>query len=517
MDESSLRPDDGHSVGDRLESWAEWLDRRPWAVVAALAASYLFFLVIPIRNFILWYDELFTYYIAQAPTLSAFVDDVRNVDLNPPLIYVLVRVSHFLFGVSEISTRVPSAIAFFLASMGLFVFLRRRVGPLWASAAIALFWYGPFFRYATEARPYGLMLAFFALTLISWDSVSTPNRRRALAGIALGNTGMMLSHVLAPFSIMPFCLAELIRNRRERKIDWAVWAALVLPIGWAAAYLPFLQHLQQVTYPPTFQASFQKMIDFYSSILGRNIPAFLIACGAAFLIAALRNREAESTHVLTARDWPLLMAAMLPPVLVNVAMMRSGGPFWDRYGLTTAAMAYVLVVLFIAQESKLNRVAGLSAMLVLIAMHVGRDVRVLIHLSSPQRLDQLKPELPFVANSALTFLAMDHYERPELVARLYYLVDEASALRYAQNNLFEGLPTLKKYFPVRANFASYPDFAAKHKRFLVLGTINQEEDWLLRKLIAEGATVTPMGEFFLPYQDRSVFDVTLPGDSAPPK
>jgi hypothetical protein len=510
---------DEQSLGGRLDAWAEWLDRKPWVVVAVLAASYLFFLDIPIRTFILWYDELHTYYIAQAPTLGTFVEEVRNVDLNPPLLYALVRASYVLFGVSTVSTRVPSAIAFFLASMGLFVFLRRRVGTLWASAAIALFWYGPFFLYAPEARPYGLLLAFFALTLISWDSISssTSRRERALAGIALGNSGMMLSHVLAPFSILPFCIAELFRNWRARKIDWPVWAALLLPLGCAASYIPFLKRVEAAKYPLAFQASFQKVIEFYSDIVWRNILASLIAFGLAFFIAVWRSPSAGSKRVLTARDWPLLLAALLPPVLVNLAMIRSGGPFWDRYGLTTAAMTYVLVVLFVAQESKLNRVAGLAAMLILLATHVGRDVRVLIHPSLPQRVDQVRPELPFVANNGLTFLAMDHNESPELLTRLYYLVDEASALRYAHTNIYEGLPTLKRYFPIRANFASYSEFAAKYQHFLVLGTINQEGEWLLRKLIAEGAKVTRIGDFSLPYQDTTLYEVMLPADPAPRK
>ncbi len=481
--------------------------------MAILAASYLFFLDIPMRYFILWYDELHTYYIAQAPTLSAFVDEVRNADLNPPMIFALVRASYVLFGVSTVSTRVPSAIAFFLASMGLFVFLRRRVGTLWASAAVALFWYGPFFRYATEARPYALILAFFALTLISWDSLSasTGKRGKALAGIALGNSGMMLSHVLAPFSILPFCIAELFRNWRERKIDWAVWAALLLPLVWAAAYAPFVREVAAAKYPPGFQASFQKILTFYSDDVP-TFPASLTVLGFVFLIAVWRSCGTERARVFTPRDWPLLAASLLPPALVNLAMMRSGGPFWDRYGLTTVAMFYVLAILFVAQASRLNRLAGMAAMLILITMHVGRDVRVLVQRPQPdsvQWLDQAMPELPVVANSGLAFLAMDHTESPEFGSRLYYLVDQASALRYAHTNIFEGMPALKKYFPIRANIVPYADFTAQHHRFLVFGTVNREEDWLLRKLIAEGATVKEIRTFNTPYLDSTLYDVTL--------
>jgi 4-amino-4-deoxy-L-arabinose transferase-like glycosyltransferase len=62
----------------------------------------------------LWFDELFTYYIAQSPTLARLFDAIAHTDLNPPLIYLLVRLFHSLFGASEIVTRLPAALAFYL-------------------------------------------------------------------------------------------------------------------------------------------------------------------------------------------------------------------------------------------------------------------------------------------------------------------------------------------------------------------------------------------------------------------
>src|SRR5712671_3986997 len=39
----------------------------------------------------LWHDELFTFYISQAPDLSSLFRDTRLIDLNPPLSYLLTR------------------------------------------------------------------------------------------------------------------------------------------------------------------------------------------------------------------------------------------------------------------------------------------------------------------------------------------------------------------------------------------------------------------------------------------
>jgi hypothetical protein len=85
----------------------------------------------------------------------------------------------------------------------------------------------------------------------------------------------------------------------------------------------------------------------------------------------------------------------------------------------------------------------------------GRSVRDRTVAPTTSEFEHVRPDLPFVTNSALTFLEMDRYEDPALVARLYYLVGRESALRYDQSNLTEGLPTLKKYFPIRATVSQY--------------------------------------------------------------
>jgi hypothetical protein len=505
--------------GDRMEGWAIWLDRRPAVVAVLLAALYAVLVLGQLRT-ILWYDELHTYYIAQAPSLARMFDEMRHVDLNPPLIYLLVRASHSLFGVSIVATRLPSTIAFFLGSAAAGVFLARRIGALWAAAAVALFWFSPFFRYATEARPYGILLAFFSLTLLSWDSATreTPgqsSRAWALAGIVAGNTGMMLSHVLAPLSILPFLVAELVRSARRRRLDGAVWAALLLPLAVGIVDLPLLRQVGMTIYPAIYRASPAKIGAFYGGAFTHVLPALIPALALAFLVAWWRRGPSVPWHFLDAREAPLLATALLPPVLLNLMMMRSGGPFWDRYSITTALIFYVLIVLFVAHECRLNRLAGLAALLVLLAYNLLPAVN-LIEAQARWRaarhiaIDGVRPELPFVVNAATTFLALDHHESAAFLDRVYYLVDEPSALRYAHTNLFEGIAGLKPYFPLRAHIESYADFAARHPRFLVFGESDQPDQWLLRKLAAEGAHIEKIGEFDTPYEDSRLQEVTLP-------
>jgi hypothetical protein len=52
-------------------------------------------------------------------------------------------------------------------------------------------------------------------------------------------------------------------------------------------------------------------------------------------------------------------------------------------------------------------------------------------------------------------------------------------------------------------------FQQKHPKFLVLGTVNYPEDWLLRKLITEGYTVRYLGSFTTSYKDKDLYEVSL--------
>jgi len=197
-----------------------------------------------------------------------------------------------------------------------------------------------------------------------------------------------------------------------------------------------------------------------------------------------------------------------------MALMSKRGPFFDRYCITTELVLFVGIVVFLARRSRLNRVAGMLVLLALLVLTGKREVPYLAEVFYPTtesgaRLDQIQTDLPFVAGNALTFLEMDHHEGTAFLSRVYYLTDRPSALRYAQTDLMEGIGALKQYFPIRASIVPYYDFVGKYRHFLVCGSIERPEDWLLRKLVADGAQISKIGEFKTPYQDKSLYDVKL--------
>lgn len=507
------------TIGDRLEKWACWLDRRPALIVLALTAFYAV-LIRQLAYRRLWFDELHTFYIAQAPTLSRLLEEIRLLDLNPPLQYLLVRISFKVFGISELTARLPMILIFFLGSMCTFAFLRRRVGVLWAAAGVQLAWYTRGFYLAAEARPYGILIGCLGVTLMSWDFAASGIRRRwALTGIAIGALGMILSHAYAPLWIMPFWAAEAVRDWKKRRIDWPVWVALVLPLGGCVTYLPLVRNAAGGAFPPQLGGSVEAAAFFYLRILISDFLPILLAGTAAFTIAAWR--KTKSTENLGGPQSSLFLASLLPPALLNALSVFKHIPYYDRYGSPTAFMIAIAILLFMAYESRANRLSGLLTVLIFF----GFSVVIPIELLPPPFVDakqvprisinrtpfgRIHPQLPLVINSALVFLEIDHYEEnPAVLSRLYYLSDRTSSLTYTHTDVTEGLPLLKRYFPIRASVVPYSAFIAQHRHFLVWGRTDDQFGWLLRKLRADGVTVTELGAFDSEDYAGSLYEVTL--------
>jgi hypothetical protein len=204
-------------------------------------------------------------------------------------------------------------------------------------------------------------------------------------------------------------------------------------------------------------------------------------------------------------------------VLLNAVSVYGHIALYDRHAILTVLTMNLLILLFIAYEAKASRLAGMAAAFVILGFNLFLPNPALARpapqakaseIPATKDFDQIHPELPLVANSALTYLEMDHYEKPALLARLYYLVDPESSIQYTQSNLTEGLLVMKQHFPIRANVSTFAEFTATHRHFLVWGVMDQQ-GWLLRKLSTEGARITKIGKFETPYADSQLSEVRL--------
>jgi hypothetical protein len=88
---------------------------------------------------------------------------------------------------------------------------------------------------------------------------------------------------------------------------------------------------------------------------------------------------------------------------------------------------------------------------------------------------------------------MDSRLDSTFLSRVFYLTDPEASVQYAHASIFEGMAKEKEVFPIRANVLAYSAFVKQHPTFLVFGTYDFPEDWLLRKLEADGAHLRLLG------------------------
>ncbi len=474
----------------------------------------------------LWFDELLTYYLANASSLGRLLHLVQRWDLNPPLLHLLAHASLRAAGGNPIAVRFPSVIEFYFASLFLFWYTARKLGRSYASLAVLILWVSPIFQYATEARPYALLCFWFCCLLLLWDIAVTEKRTPwVVTGVAVATVGLLSSHVIAPLSLLPFLVAEVVRYIRSKKADYTLWAGLLLPLFTVVIYLPFYRTFESVTYyPVAFQASLGKAVSFYwhtsSSVFVFVVLATL--CGWLYLRfkPASRGSLCVNPFPLRISEWALFSTLTIAPLVLDFIMMSKNAPFWGRYCITSALGIYFLFVLLAARVLRYNYRAGFiataAAAVLLFAFRIVVPAYNSVAHPAPSNVAEFEavdPGLPIVAASGLTFVEMGQYEDRQLISRLFYLQDRDAAIRFAHATLFEDFGDFQRDLKFPGTIEPYGRFLRDHRHFLVFGTFNYPEDWLLRKLAFDGATITSLGTFATPYKDKTLYDVQLPGSS----
>lgn len=519
----------------KTEQLAQWLDARPTLLVVLLLGAYVFVAVIHACFRPMWHDELITYDLALSPSVAQMVRDLHRIDLNPPLLYVLDYVSLRLPGaqVNEhfalLAARFPSLLAGLVASLGLFVLVRSRSGPLYALAAVTFLWKTEFLRYVWENRPYALLCGFLVLLILAWGQASKPHRHPAwIWAVLLVALAMMSSHLFASFVLVAFLVAEIARAWREKRPDVPMFIAFLLPLGIPLAYAWLLPVYGRVEFPAAFQVSVGKLAVSYVSLLDNCATVLVPILVLCLLATALRETGGEagrnteftvSASPLTLPEWVLLLGILAEPVFAAISIGRLHGAFFRRYGLPSCISMVVLLVAFLYWRfDGLRRVALIAVIascvnpMLQFARHpleylTVRDAPVFT--PTPAGYRATDPSLPFVDASVLTFVEMNHRESSEFLSRTYFLTDGSRAIRYSHATLWESEAEVGRILHFRGQVEDFVKFEIAHPRFLVLGTYNHPEEWLLRTLIAEGHTVRYLGSFETSYIDKDLYEVTI--------
>ena len=509
-----------------FDDLAAWLASHPWALLPVLVVLYLH-IILQTRTKNLWHDEIFTYYIAQAPTFMQMLQWTRQIDLNPPLYYISARACFHLFHPSSFAVRLPSMIGYFIAVICAYLFMRCRLGPLYGMIAALIVMSAGFNGYAYEARPYAMVLGFLGIAAIGWQGATEEDKTGRWLDFVLlgiGGFGMLLSHVLALVAYGAFFFAEAIRLAIRRKADWPLWLILIVPLPSCILYFPLIQSHGVSVFPYSFQAPHQ-LLNAYSP-LWANVDSLL---AITMILFASINKKPSLSACLTNRFqlfWPdvaLASGLLLVPLEITLVFMRLHSAFFPRYGMPSLLGVAILVPYWLGWWTNASRRAALIGAVVFIfgvlpPAAIVQDLRHSMKLKNTDTalsgevaipLTKIHSDLPFVDASGLTFLEMNTRENAGFLSRVYYLEDKQADIQYAHATIFEIFPALIGKFPISANIASYHAFIEQHPRFIVLGTYNYPEDWLLRKLLADGATLRFLGNFPNSYKDHELYEVTM--------
>src|SRR5271169_4900045 len=142
-----------------------------WSFVTAtsLAAFYLSTSLYISSHRLLWVDEILTVLNTRLPSWTAiWKTSAQGADGLPPIYFLVVRIFDDLFGRTDLSIRLPSALALTVGLLLTFDCARRLTDGLHGLIALSILSCSFLPYYGHEARSYALYFMFAALALWIW-------------------------------------------------------------------------------------------------------------------------------------------------------------------------------------------------------------------------------------------------------------------------------------------------------------------------------------------------------------
>jgi hypothetical protein len=446
----------------------------------------------------LWYDEIFTVYLARFETPRQLWDNLADgVDLNPPMIYLTTRLTVAVLGETHLGIRFPSILAFGLFLWGMHRLVARWLGLLQAWLVLVVLAASSIGEFAVEARPYALMMMFAVAALLCWRN--TLDERRAWlwrVGLGLALVAAVSSHYYTVLVFPALAGVELARTYRTRRCQPWNWAALVLPGLVLGVYAPLMARAK------TYSAGFWARADWlqsepgYAFYLG-NLAVPLVV--TLLVLAVLPRRQPAAPVVDGAPDpatadtpdhWSVVCAGvaftLIPLLAVGLGVVVTG-VFSFRYalpGVIGLSLLFVVLVNRQAEGRTLPLVVLVLAFACWASVTWGARQEYFAQRAAAQGelhgfLEQHCGGREVVVASSHTYLATAYYSE-DATFRPVYLADATLPTRYGYFTTDElGLIALRR--PVPLGVVDLDAYLRQNSEVLFYGT-----SWLNQNLPQRG-------------------------------
>ena len=370
----------------------------PWTAIAFLALTAAVSLLWSHLK-LMWNDEFLVLWTDSAPGLAQLIHIQRTspIALDPLFYHALSHAAIRLFGPGAFAIRLPSLLGYLLMQLCLFYFVRRIANQHAAIFAMAFPAMTATLFYSAEGRPYGLLLGFYGLAMVSWQSAARRQSQRtaSLILLALAVALTLNTHYFGVLLLLPLCAAELFRTIQRRRLDVPVAAAILLGMACIAFALPFEKSAAEfrknyynagdVGYHAITQAYRSLFMDYtheslsiqHFAAIGLIVFAVLLLFGS---ILQLRNKElnlrsAELVFVLVLAALPFFGFLLAFFVTHSIEV---------RYVLGAILALSILVTIALFPLLRRTRTAVLTLSALAVAITVTGIIRVHVEQAKTQ-------------------------------------------------------------------------------------------------------------------------------------
>jgi len=449
---------------------------------------------------LLWSDEFFTLYLARLPELSTLWEALSTGgDQHPPLFYMMVRVSLWLFGENEIGLRIPSIIGFWVMCLSLYIFVARRTTPAYGLLAALVPAITQAYWYAYEARGYALMLGFTGLALVCWQAAAERRHRKwAVPALVMSLAAAVGSHYYAVLVTIPLAMGELVRTYSTRRINYWVWFAfggVLIPL---LAFLPIIRSARGFSEHFWAKPKWIDLLSYPQSLLGWGITPLIICLVVIAVRMLLRPSEFDDETPRKDRQLPaaevvVAIGLLASPIVAMVLAKTVTSGFHLRYSLYSVE-GWGILFAFVAYRLLSGRAAVGTAIVVTLQcwfmatalLSVGWEYRSRAGSQLMAKRLQAGPraDLPLVFGKNELWYRYTYYNHDGIAERAVYLADPDKSIQFIGHDTVDRCAlTLEPWFKLPVE--PYGAFIKTHEEFLVYTNLNSYWHWQTTGLLED--------------------------------